>query len=280
MKIEKVKLLAPFERFLYWVKAREAIRIRKERGDPHPWTDDETLQKYRFCNIRRMDDRVSRWLLNNWYTPFFDHPNVLTACVLARHLNNTDTLEAVGFPKTWNPFRVRKILEGRAERNLKNFSAAYIITGSLGGSKIVQVVDKVVNAVHQAKIKPDSSSMEATHCKLVGLPGIQSFMAGQIVADLRWAMSGTWSDAKIWAPIGPGSRRGLSRLHNKPLNTVWKQKEFLALLQELILKCSSKIPLIHSRLEAIDYQNCLCEYDKYCRVLLGEGRPKQLYRVK
>jgi hypothetical protein len=25
-------------------------------------------------------------------------------------------------------------------------------------------------------------------------------------------------------------------------------------------------------------QNCLCEFDKYERVRLGEGRPKQLYR--
>jgi hypothetical protein len=30
-------------------------------------------------------------------------------------------------------------------------------------------------------------------------------------------------------------------------------------------------------LHAQDLQNCLCEFDKYERVRLGEGRPKQRY---
>jgi hypothetical protein len=34
---------------------------------------------------------------------------------------------------------------------------------------------------------------------------------------------------------------------------------------------------ITKRLEAIDWQNCCCEYDKYSRTLFGEGRPKQRY---
>jgi len=29
---------------------------------------------------------------------------------------------------------------------------------------------------------------------------------------------------------------------------------------------------------AHDLQNCACEFDKYMRVKLGEGEPKQLYR--
>jgi len=36
------------------------------------------------------------------------------------------------------------------------------------------------------------------------------------------------------------------------------------------------MPTICDRLEAIDYQNCLCEFDKYERALQG-GRPKRNY---
>jgi len=43
-----------------------------------------------------------------------------------------------------------------------------------------------------------------------------------------------------------------------------------------LLQCN--LPqLLTQRLEAIDYQNCLCEWDKYERALWGEGKPKQLY---
>ena len=34
---------------------------------------------------------------------------------------------------------------------------------------------------------------------------------------------------------------------------------------------------ITSRLEAMDYQNILCEFAKYEKTLWGEGRPKQSY---
>jgi hypothetical protein len=73
--------------------------------------------------------------------------------------------------------------------------------------------------------------------------------------------------------------RGLNRLLGTPLKQTWKQDEFLAKLSELVKKLRAQLPsTISQRLEFIDWQNCLCEYDKYDRVLLGQGRPKQLYQ--
>jgi len=80
MKIEQVKKLDVQERWLYWIKEREKIRLAKDAGDSKPWTDDVILQSYRFCNVRRMDDKVSQWLLNNWYKPYRGHPHMLKAC--------------------------------------------------------------------------------------------------------------------------------------------------------------------------------------------------------
>ena len=49
-------------------------------------------------------------------------------------------------------------------------------------------------------------------------------------------------------------------------------------LQALMNICKQELPeSITNRMEAMDYQNCLCETDKYLRVQNGEGRPKQLY---
>lgn len=273
------RALPPFDRLVYWIREREAIRLRRLRGEPPPWTDDPILRAYRFCNVRRMDDAVSQWLMRNWYITYRDHPNMVTAAVLARQLNTPDALDAVGFPDPWDPDWAEEVLSDRAARGLKNFSAAYIITGTLGGTKIHQVVRKVVDAVATRPPQIDRTSMAASVAALVPYPGLGSFIAGQVVADLRWAVTGTWEDRCRWAPVGPGSARGMNRLHGRPVKQPLGQAQFTDELAALTDRLQFALPAsITSRLEAIDYQNCLCESNKMSRTLDGEGRPKQLYR--
>lgn len=280
MKVKEVKKIKdPMERFLYFVQERRVVQYRKEIGLPKPWTDDERLQQYKFCNIRRMDDRVSQWLLDNWYQE--DHPNILTACILARQLNNVDSLAEVGFPITWNPSRVEKILNNRVERGLKNFAAAYMITGTLGGTKIEQVVHKVVTPIHRdrKKLTMNTTSMEELWRKLLPYAGFSTFIAGQVVADLRWVLHGSWYDKVNWAPVGPGSRRGMNRVLGQDLKTTMDQNRFEILLAPIIerVRNLSGNASWFSQLEAMDIQNCLCEFDKSERLLWGKGRPKQKY---
>lgn len=282
MQLKHVVSLTPEERFLYWINEREFIRRKKEAGDSKPWTDDEILKTYKFCNVRRMDDRVSQWLLHNWYLPYYDHSNMITACTLARQLNNTDSLEEVGFPNRWNPVQVEKILNSRVSRGLKNFSAAYMITGTLGGTKIQQIVNKVVTPIHaqRKKIICDSctSQMYNMWNTLLPFAGFSTFISGQVVADMRHAVSGDWYDYKYWAPVGPGSCRGVNRLYDMPLGQKHPHDEFLRYLESTIHLLRDTLDTsLFNRLEAIDVQSCLCEYDKYSRTLLGEGRPKQKY---
>lgn len=280
MLIEKVRKLKPIQRMLYWIQERESIRLKKEAGEPKPWTTDEILQKYKFCNICRKDDRVSRWLVDNWYKPHGNHPNILTAITLARQLNNTDSLEAVGFPLKWEAKRVRSVLEKRVKDGLKNFSAAYMITGTLGGTKIEQIVHKVVTPLHNNPPEIVWESMEETHRLLMPYAGFSTFIAGQVVADLRLARPGVncWIDRMCWAPKGPGSKRGMNRLQGRDKDDALKQEQFLSELIEFIQECEDNLPAsVTDRLEAMDYQNCLCEFDKYERTLWEGRRPKQLY---
>ena len=60
MLLSKVKSMTPLNRLVYFITEREAIRLKKEAGEPKPWTSDPILQQYRFCNVRRMDDKVSK----------------------------------------------------------------------------------------------------------------------------------------------------------------------------------------------------------------------------
>src|SRR4051794_37958520 len=51
----------------YWKFAadRQAIFEARIAGQPAPWTTDEILQRYRFCNAFRAADRVSQHLIQN-----------------------------------------------------------------------------------------------------------------------------------------------------------------------------------------------------------------------
>ena len=278
MKTREVAKLPPLERLLYWIREREGIRLRREAGEHKPWTDDGVMQRYRFCNVRRMDDRVSRWLLENWYGLNFGHPNMLVACALARHFNQPEALEAIGFPCRWEPERIKKVLRAMKVRGKRIFNGAYMVRGIGTADKTEMVVTNVCQPLVRNPPGLNASSMRGSVEALLPYWGFSYFMAGQVVADLRWAVPGTWKDAKTWAPVGPGSKRGMNRLENRLPTAPLSQAMFEKKLLEVINYCSEQLPrVITKRLEAIDWQNCLCEFDKYERTIHGEGKPKQLY---
>lgn len=301
MRVSDVKELSAADRLRYWITERELIRLKKESGQPPPWTDDDILRTYRFCNVRRMDDRVSKWLLDNWYSPEHNHPNTVVACVLARQVNTPATLRDIGFPFRWDPERVQKVIEDRMATGEKAYSAAYMITANYGPkgrakeTKGYQTAFRVCRPFVDDPPQIDRSSMERTWRTLLDYPGMSFFMAGQVVADLRHALIGTWADRNDWAPVGPGSARGLARL-------IYRRDEWENVARDYTSSSAAKDgtgawlddfgehvlggvrsrlpgPIVR-RMEAHDYQNCLCEFDKYERVLHGEGRPKQLYRPR
>jgi hypothetical protein len=283
MIISEVRRLSPVDRLIYWIQERETIRLVREAGQSPPWTDDVILQTYRFTNVRRMDDRVSRWLLDNWYKPNWGHQNMVLAICMARFLNLPDSLAAVGFPFSYRVEYIKEVLRERAREGVKNFNGAYMVRGNDGEDKIASVFDHYIAplAASKTRLQVEQDSMQVTWSHLTPYYGFGSFMAGQVVADLRWAWPGKWRDRNDWAPMGPGSKRGMNRLQGRPADAPLGQEKFLRELREMMELCRDRLSAsITDRLEAIDYQNCLCEYDKHSRVLFGEGRPKQLYRSK
>lgn len=280
MLIEKVRKLKPVERMLYFIQEREKVRLAKESGKPKPWTDDVILQSYRFCNIRRADDKVSRWLINNWYKPNFNHKNILLAVALARFINKPESLSVIGFPDKWYPGRLLSRLREYRDDGNTVFNGAYMVRGNDGIDKLDCVINHYVQPLTKRKDWINTDSMEQSHSQLCLSYGFGSFMAGQVVADLRWAREGKWNDRMDWAPIGPGSRRGMNRLLGLDIKYPMTQYIFQGHLSEFIQTCEDNLPKsITSRMEAMDYQNCCCEFDGYERALHG-GRKKQNYPGK
>jgi DNA polymerase-1 len=268
------------DKVVYWITERESIRLKREAGEPPPWSADAILSQYRWTNCRRMDDRVSRWLLDNWYFPNRGHPNMVPAVVLARHLNLPASLEVTGFPRIWDPDEMKKRLHTYRQAGHIVFGAAYVIAaGGKGENKIDHVIDIVVQPFFDNPPVIDPTSMEKTWEVITRYPGMGSFMAGQVVADLRWAIEGTWADKETWAPMGPGSKRGINRVFGRDPNESLDQEQFLDELRALAAGCKQRLPeSITGRLEMADWQNIACETDKFLRTLAGEGKPKRKYR--
>jgi hypothetical protein len=275
-------LPAELDILVHWMTERDKVRAKKALGLPKPWTSDPLLQGYKWCNVKRADDAVSIAMLSRWYRPN-GHPEIsLVAAVLGRLVNWPDSLMAI---TGGEPFHISHLphargrLADRAAMGLKVFTSAYVVPGVPGLAKVDSVCN-LAELVHKNASSILDTTMRGTWANLVRLKGLGSFLAGQMVADLAQIETGrAWPDASTWAPIGPGSARGLNRLMGRPKDKAVSQEEFERLLPELM---SILYPLVQPlwddrRLQAMDVQNCACEYDKNRRLMLGEGRVRARY---
>lgn len=278
MKQAEVRRLGPYERLAYWISEREAIRIRKEAGHPmDTWTDDIILKRYRFCNVHREDDRVTRWIKENWRKPHYDDPNLWHAMLIARYINWPPTLAIMTYPEPWD--RKHRIATERViklrDTGAKIFTGAYIV--STNGRKMDKL-NYVLDLFDLAwKFNPMRDTLAGTYDQLIKIDGVGSFMAAQIIADLKQesilCRAPDWTG---WCAPGPGSQRGLNRVTSRYLDQKWP----IGLFIPAVMKVRARLEDMNSiggGLCLQDLQNCLCEFDKYERVMYDEGRPRSLY---
>lgn len=152
--------------------------------------------------------------------------------------------------------------------------------------------------------RPEQLSLELVWNWLRKFPYLGDFMAYEIVTDLSQTTLRDAPDIRTWANPGPGATRGLGRLlHGSKDHFRPSQKAILnGHMQELLaLSRDNKFwpTQVHDSMAVGDYadgwgpteffgswpfwdmrtvEHTLCEYDKYTRVLTGEGRPRGTYR--
>jgi 5-hmdU DNA kinase, helical domain len=90
-----LEIADPVQAFFDWCKEREAIRIRREAGQPPPWSSDPIFQQGRFLNVFREDDRGTKAVLR-FAAPVQDSPrDLIHALFFARWCNQAVTLNAL-----------------------------------------------------------------------------------------------------------------------------------------------------------------------------------------
>lgn len=125
----------------------------------------------------------------------------------------------------------------------------------------------------------NEQKLSLIHDRMKNEYGWGVFTAGQVVADWAWTKHlKAATDLYAWAPQGPGSVRGANRLLGRPLKTKFADEEWCGQLQDWRRRIIDELGQEFADLTLMDVQNCLCEFDKYERVRLGEGRPRSYYR--
>lgn len=280
--------------FFAFAEEREAIRQRKEAGEPWPWTKDEVLQRAFFCNIYREDDKTTKWFRNSARDWVAEHKMVaLTACVLFRWFNKIETGEQIlpwlrGETLTepgsdlWRE-RLLAMVNGHAARGHAVFGAGYIISSPLGDRKIDWAVNCTTKTVRNApRILAACTSLESAWDALQKEQGLGPFMSYEIVTDLRHtSVLRNAPDIMSWANPGPGCMRGLGwvTLGCSGRGIFKRNREgvqnMLKLMREI--RDASDGYAWQARWEMREVEHVLCEFDKYRRVQRGD-RPKRWYR--
>jgi hypothetical protein len=270
------------EELAYWINEREQIRVNKEeKGLAPPWTEDVWLANYRFCNVRREDDKVTRWLRKNWSARRGEDPNILLAMTLGRFVNRIESLEKLGYPE--HGLNEEKFLKVAHESKPFWGNAYTISTCGAAMSKPEYVLTVLRNVEYFQPIfhaachtNPD---MSHAHGYLTNTYGIGDFLAAQILADLKWTQGhplGTAWGRATWAAPGPGSKRGLERFYSGAKGTFLPRLQAAAVAVQPLIDPNLWEANLH-RMDMQDWQNCMCEFDKFQRLKEG-GHVRNGYR--
>jgi hypothetical protein len=297
--------------FFEYARERYNIKLRRDAGKFWPWTEDPILQTFRFCNVFREDDKVTKWI-RSVITDAGYGERILGALIIARWFNRIETLEAMlPPPGSVEPFFRSNLLYNWdqtvripwAEEMRRRFAgvspivtAAYMIKTPAGMNKLDGLIWCIQQALPGALIlartlsaatkQRRSLTLEMVHGQLKQYPYLGDFMAYEVVTDLRHTnLLREAPDVHTWASPGPGAARGFARVQGAQLDTYKYSQEkdrkvLIAGMRDLLELSRSKLywPERWPAWEMREVEHTLCEFDKYERARLGEGQPKQRYR--
>lgn len=309
---------AGIRKFFAYARERQSIHLKKMSGVPRPWTKDPILDHHRFCNVFRENDRTTKWFREHVRHPMRNTAEVLLATVVFRLFNRISTGEAVFCQKDVeyeNAF-AQYVATGKTSalrRAIKaNCAPGPYVTGSytIVGKPGLPKLDGMLWVIDNFRKKSDweSKAQSLLNDKSPRLQDVWEWMrefeffgdfhSYEIVTDLRHtALLNNATDIMTWANPGPGANRGANRVFGRDkdqrnskerLNEEMREILGYSLDRDLWPGAGKHITTLRGRpayshedwpaWEMRDVEHTLCEFDKYMRVMAGEGRPRGVYR--
>jgi len=273
--------MTPIQQFFAYARERYAIRLKRNAGEPKPWTKDPLMLKYSFTEVFREDDRTTTWLREHVRDPLRNDPLVLPAVLIFRWFNRIETAEAIFMP-TGNTTPFDSFMHSGETRDLKvaireHRGEGPVVTGAYtintkGTGKGLSKLDGVLRLIemwfdaHDWR-NPDTSSLEAFCAWCRGFD-LADFMTDQIATDLRWTyLLENAPDIMTWANPGPGCAAGLNLVFGRPRGQSVPKPQLIEEMRALLAFSQQPEywPLIWPQWELHEVENCCCEFSKYQR---------------
>ena len=279
--------------FYGFMKEREQIRLNREAGKPWPWTDDPILQEYKFTNVKRAHDRTTRWFWSVLDEHKDDPPaHLLFNCAVFRYFGTIEFSKRIGWIGGWDENQkniIKNTAKDMLSKKQKVFTGAYVITNQgIKAPKQEVVVDIFLEGLFfrlkaLTKIAHETSRWELVAKEMMEIQGFggTGFMTKEVLQDaMHTRVLSDCTDRNTWCPVGPGARRGLNRVLRRDVKAPLSKDEGLYHMKGIFEERDGYWPTNWVKLELHDIQFQLCEFDKYERVRLGQGRPRSKYRRK
>jgi hypothetical protein len=265
---------------VYFINERLHIYEQKESGKSKPYTDDQILCNFRFCNIYRELDRqtvfyhellkplegnVEEWLLN---------------MLFCRSICNTETVQEIG-KLTFYSENNDKALQKLRSLESPKYGTAYIFpisviqkskwnTRELFFCKYYPTVIKKMAAIINTFSKISVTEALAQILPVFGFN--LKFLWTEVLIDIAYQFPDK-IDLFRRFPIGPGALPTLRRINSHSEHEQTNLSLVGVLDDKLNLLTIDGKKVI---LSAENWEGIGCEYRKYTNLKLGNGR-KRLY---
>ena len=271
-----------FYRLTEWIDRREALRLGTAKGS-------HVIDGWRWCNVNRCEDRETKWIFKNVIGEMDGDPTLWFNLVIARFINWHPTLAELLPIYHWNEDRFCSLIRRRMLAKEKVYTGAYMIRAGTGEDALLTkeryLCKRVFTPLWErrnqvpASLAPTCNEWDRFFSKTFGMG---DFMRNQVITDMKYSRHLPMHRTLDWSTFilaGPGTCRGLCRLHGEPIKTERKtaKRDLIELRDTLVALYCENPYLVESFRDLNNVSNCMCEFDKFMRLLNGEGTPRSRY---
>ncbi len=261
--LEGLVLHDPVHAFFAFCKEREQIRMRREAGEPSPWSDDPVFQQGRFLNVFREDDRGTKSILRFIEPVANDVDALVHAVFFTRWCNQDSTIDSLDYQDLNRPVELRHHLGSVVQQpwcNVTAYPVEPIFWEGKCHSRLDAAVDlfpairRTLAALIAASDRDVVRATAAINDRFQMQNDFPIFMA---VMDLAWYRPDL-IDPGSHVPTGIGASPYLDRLQQH-LGLVDHHETCTAMIELQ----ATHWPEAKRRFEPIDIEYLSCECRKY-----------------
>lgn len=276
------------EQFFATARERYRIKLKRDAGEPYPWSSDPIFNEWRFTNVHREHDRTTIWLREHIREPLTAKQapklKIVESTIIFRWFNRVTTAEHILdlLLGQWDTEEARRRL-----RDVKPLvTGAYMIKSRDGMKKLDGILETFDEAREQlAPLVPTwGNSLEGAWSDIKECSYLGPFLAHEIVQDLRWTpVLSNATDINTWTNCGPGATKGMSQvIFGEPRRFNRGSREDQETMRQGMLQLlemswdGAHWPADWPEWELHEVEMWLCEYFKIVRIQNG-GVGKRRY---